>query len=161
MNHHHNNKMPPWASRIDSFGNRYQGKEKSYRSRRGEYIGTIISNLVFLWIINNVQSWHLGFLKDNFIVVLWILDVNILIQVGANLLMLMYESTLLRRLAIILSETAKFIATLVLYIIYPFDFQNFHGLFWLDWFLPFVFIISMIFCAAKVFSNAWKLIFYR
>jgi hypothetical protein len=62
---------------------------------------------------------------------------------------------------LIVTESASFITQIVLFYIYPFDFSNFHGLFWLDWFLPIALIIGMIVSALKVFSNLWKLIFWR
>jgi hypothetical protein len=161
MNHYHKENMPPWAQRVDSFGRRRWLKEKPVKSRNGEYIGNIIFNLLFLWIVNNVQGWDLGFIKDNFSVVVWILNVNILIQIAGNVLMLLSGLPIIRYLTLIITESASFVAQIVLFYIYPFDFSHFHGLFWLDWFLPIALIIGMVVSSLKVFSNLWKLIFWR
>jgi hypothetical protein len=161
MNHHHSENMPGWAQRVDAYGRNHWHKEKKSRSRKGEYVGAIIFNLFFLWVVNNIQDWHIGFIKDNFSVVLWILNVNILIQIAGNALMLVFDLPVIRYFSLIVTESASFITQIVLFYIYPFDFSNFHGLFWLDWFLPIALIIGMIVSALKVFSNLWKLIFWR
>jgi hypothetical protein len=161
MNHHHYENMPPWAQKVDSFGRKRWLKEKPVKSRNGEYIANIIFNLLFLWIVNNVQEWDLGFIKDNFSVVVWIMNVNILIQIAGNILMLLSGLSVIRYLTLIITESASFVTQIVLFYIYPFDFSHFHGLFWLDWFLPIALIIGMVVSALKVFSNLWKLIFWR
>jgi hypothetical protein len=161
MNSYHNENMPSWAQKIDSHGRKHWHKEKSVRSRNGEYIGNIIFNLLFLWIVNNVQEWHVGFIRDNFSVVVWIMNVNILIQIAGNGLMLLTGLSAIRYLTRIITESASFVTQMVLFYIYPFDFSHFHGLIWLDWFLPIALIIGMVVSALKVFSNLWKLIFWR
>jgi hypothetical protein len=161
MNHNHNENMPPWAQRVDSYGRKHWHKDKSVKSRNGEYIANIIFNLIFLWIVNHLYEWNLGFIKDNFMVVLWILQVNIYIQIAGNVLMLVSGLQTIRYISLIVLESASFLTTMVLFYIYPFDFTNFHGLFWIDWFLPIAFIIGMVVSALKVFSNLWKLIFWR
>lgn len=161
MNHHYNENMPRWANRIDTCGRSHWHKEKPVKSRNGEYIGTIILNLVLLWIVNHIPEWHLGFIRDNFMVVLWILNVNIFIQIAGNALMLISGLPVIRYLSLIIIESASFVTQMVLFYIYPFDFTNFHGLFWIDWFLPVALIIGMVVSAIKVISNLWKLIFWR
>jgi hypothetical protein len=161
MNQHCNENMPPWAQRVDSFGQKHWHKEKPAKSRNGEYIGAIIFNLFFLWIVNQIPEWHLGFIKDNFMVVVWILNINIFIQIAGNAIMLLSGTKILRYLSLIIIESASFVTTMVLFYIYPFDFTHFHGLAWIDWFLPVAFIIGMVVSALKVFSNLWKLIFWR
>ncbi|MFZ4522223.1 MAG: hypothetical protein ACOYNC_10980 [Bacteroidales bacterium] len=161
MNHHHHKTMPPWARRVDDFGRTRCGMEKQQKSRTGEYIGAIIFNLLFLWVVNQIPEWHLGFIKDNFMVVLWILNVNILVIIGGNALMLAAGLPVIRHLAKVIIESAGFVTQMALFYIYPFDFSHFHGLFWLDWFLPVALIIGMVVSAIKVFTNLWKLIFWR
>ncbi len=161
MQHHHNENMPQWAKRVENYGRNHWHKEKISKSRRGEYIGAIIFNLLFLWIVNNIQEWNLGFIKDNFSVVLWILNLNILIQIAGNALMLLFDFPFIRHLTLMITESASFVTQMVLFYIFPFDFSHFHGLFWLNWFIPIALIIGMVVSALKVVSNLWKLIFWR
>jgi hypothetical protein len=162
MSHHHNHEnMPSWAQKVDAYGRNHWHKEKATRSRNGEYIGNIIFNLLFLWIVNNIQEWNVGFIRENFSVVVWILNVNILVQIAGNAFMLLSGLPVIRYFSLIIMESASFITQMVLFYIYPFDFTHFHGLFWLDWFLPLILIIGMVVSALKVISNLWKLIFWR
>ena len=161
MNHQHNENMPPWAQRIDNYGKQRWHKDKPVRSRNGEYIVNIVFNLVFLWIVNNIPDWHLDFIKDSFMVVLWILNVNIFVQIAGNALMLISELPVIRYLSRILIESSSFVTLMVLFYIFPFDFSKFYGLFWFDQALHIAFIIGMAVSAIKVISNLWKLIFRR
>jgi hypothetical protein len=161
MNHPRNENMPHWAQRTDSCCRNHWHKAKPAKSRSGEYIGAIILNLIFLWMVNKIPGWHLSFIKDNFMVVLWILNVNILIQIAGNMLMLVSGLPVIRYLSLIVIESASFVTQMVLFYIFPFDFTHFHGLFWLNWFLPIALIIGMVVSAIKVISNLWKLIFGR
>ena len=161
MNHHHNENMPPWARKVDSYSWRQRHKVKSFSTRRGEYLVGIIANLFFLWVVNKIPGWHLDFIRDNYGAVLWILNVNLLVQIGGNSLMFLFDYAAVRHLSHMLMEASGFISLIVLYYIYPFDFRNVHGLAWFDWFLPIVFIIGMVVSALKVISNLWKLIFWQ
>jgi hypothetical protein len=161
MNHHqHTENMPRWARRLEECG-RKDRKEKQERSRTGEYIANIIFNLVFLWIVNKIPAWHLSFIRDNYMVVLWILNVNILVQIAGNALMLVAGIPAIRYLARIVTEASSFVTLIVLFYIYPFDFTNVGGGAWLDWFLPIALIIGMVVSAMKVVGNLWKLVFWR
>lgn len=161
MNHHYRDNMPPWSRRVDSCGQSHRRREKEVRSRSSEYIGALIFNLAFLWIVNNIQDWHTGFIKDNFTVVLWILNLNIIIRIAGNIAMLLSGLPAIRNFSLIIIESAGFVTQIVLFYIYPFDFSDFHGLFWLDWFIPVILVIGMVVSALKVMSNLWKLIFWR
>ncbi len=157
--HHHTPEVPPWARRIDDYGKRRRHKDKPLHARRGEYIANIVFNLLFLWIVNNIAGWNVGFIRDNFNVVLWVLNLNILVQIGGNALMLISEIAVLRYFSRMVMEASGFVTQMVLFYIYPFDFSNFHGLFWLDRVIPVILIIGMVVSAIKVVANLWKLIF--
>jgi hypothetical protein len=153
--------MPGWAKKIDDHGKRRWNKEKPIRNRRGEYITAIVFNLIWLFIVNKVPDWHLQFINDHYQAVLWALNMNIFIQIGGNILMLIFDIRFIRHLARIIIETANFLLLIILYYIYPFDFSSTHGWFFLDQLIPWLLIIGMIVSALKVFGNIWKLIFWR
>jgi len=157
----YNENIQSGFEKTDSCCHSHWRKEKSKKSRHGEYIGTIIFNLIFLWIVSNIPEWHLSFIKDNFSVVQWILYINILVQIGANFFMLVLDSFYIRRIGHIIAESSSFVTSLVLYYIFPFDFHNISGLFWLNWALPVFLIIGMVVSALKVINNTWKLLFRR
>lgn len=153
--------MPRWAKQVDEKGVRRWHKEKSLTARRGEQVWAIIWNLVFLWILHKIPEWQPGFLTDSFGAVAGILVVNAWVQIGGNLLMLVFPLRGLRYLATIVTEACGLVVILTLYYIFPFDFTHFHGLGWLNWLLPILLIISMVVTGLKILSNLWKLIFWR
>ena len=153
--------MPGWAKNIDDYGKRRWNKDKSLRNRRAEYITALIWNLVWLFVVNKIPDWHLQFINDHYPAVLWALNMNIFIQIGGNILMLVFDIRFIRYLSRIILETANFFLLIILYYIYPLDFSSTAGLHFLDWLIPWLMIIGMIVSALKVFGNTWKLIFWR
>jgi hypothetical protein len=161
MDNQHQEKVPRWARRIDHYGREKWHKDRPGSHRKGEYIGNVIFGFIFLWIVNKVPEWNLGFIRDNYEVILWILNLNIMVQIAGNALMFIVELAPVRYFSRMVMEAASFLLNIVLYYIYPFDFSHFHGLFWLDMLIPILLIIGMVVSALKVFSNLWKLIFWR
>ena len=153
--------IPGWAKKIDDHGKHRWNKEKPLRNRRGEYIAAIVWNLVWLFIVNKVTDWHLPFINDHYQAVLWALNMNIIIQIGGNILMFILDIRFIRYLSRIVLETANFFVMIILYYIYPFNFNGIQGWSFLDWLIPWMLIIGMIVSALKVFGNIWKLIFWR
>ena len=135
MNHTKNQHMPPWARRIDEYGKRNWHRDHP-RSRKGEYIGNLLFNLIFLWVFNKVPEWNLVFIKDNYNVILWALDINIIVQICGNALMILFDAAFVRHFSKMVMEAASFVMQMVLFYIFPFDFTNFHGLVWLNWLIP-------------------------
>jgi hypothetical protein len=133
--------------------------EKPRRSKRGDYIGAIVVSIIMLWVVNKIPGWHWGFIRDNYMVILWILNANLLVQIAGNAVMLLLEYRVVRRLGVIATEAASFVTQLVLYYIYPFDFSRYPGLTWLDWFIPLALIIGMVVSAVKVVWSTWRLVF--
>jgi len=153
--------VPGWAKNIDDYGKRCWNKEKPVKNRRGEYIIAIVFNLVWLFIVNKVPDWHLKFINDHYLAVLWALNMNIFIQIGGNILMLIFDVRFIRYLSRIAMEAANFLLMIILYYVYPFDFSNIPGWHFLDMLIPWLLIIGMVVSALKVFGNIWKLIFWK
>jgi hypothetical protein len=153
--------VPGWAKNIDDNGKHRWNKKKPLRNRRGEYIAAIVWNLIWLFIVNKVPDWHLKFINDHYQTVLWAMNMNIVIQIGGNILMLVFDIRFIRYLSRIILEAANFLVLIILYYIYPLDFRGIPGWVFLDWLIPWLLIIGMIVSALKVFGNIWKLIFWR
>jgi hypothetical protein len=153
--------MPPWAKKMDNHGKRWWNKEKPVRNRRGEYIASIIFNLIWLFIVNKIPDWDLKFINDHYPAVLWALNMNIFIQIGGNIIMLIFDIRFVRYLSRAILEAANFLVMIILYYIFPFDFSGVPGWSFLDWLIPWLLIIGMVVSAFKVLGNIWKLIFWR
>jgi len=131
--------------------------EKPEKNRKGEYIGSIIWNLIALFVVNKLPDWHVRFINDHYQVVLYMLNICIVTQIIGNILMLVFDTRMVRYLSQIVMEIATFLTLILLYYVNPFDFSTYHGLHWLTVILPILFIIGMIFSVLKVLSNIWKL----
>lgn len=131
-------------------------KTSAEKHRPGEYIANIIFNLIFLWILSRVPHWNIGWLKDNYMVVLLILQINSLAQIAGNIIMLVFKVRMVRYIASILMEIAGFVAVLMLYYLYPFDFSG-YSLKWLDVVLPILFIVGMVVSAVKIVTYTIQL----
>lgn len=152
---------PAWAHRADDWGRRRWHREKPIKNRRGEYIGSIIWNLIWLFIVNKIPDWHLHFINEHYLTVLYALNMNIIIQIGGNVLMLILDFRFVRHLSRILMEGANFLLLIIFYYVYPLDFSGISGWSWLDIVIPILLVIGMIVSALKVISNTWKLLFWR
>jgi hypothetical protein len=153
--------VPRWAKNIDDYGRRRWHKEKPHRNRRQNYVGNIIWNLIWLFIVNKVPDWHLSFINDHYLAVLWALNMSIVVQIGGNILMFLLDFRLIRNLCRIIMEAAGFLVLIILYYIYPFDFSNTHGWAFMDQLLPWLMIIGMVVTALTILASLWKLIFWR
>ncbi len=141
---------------------REQSQPRWYRRssvRRWECIWNLIWNLFFLYIVNKVPHWHLEFINERYMVVLWILNANILVHIASSILMLLADFRAIYCIGKILMGASSFVTLLVLYFLNPFDFSQVQGLFWLDRFLPILFIIGMVGSAISVIIYLWRLIF--
>ena len=161
MNQEHFSGMPQWAKKADDYGKRHWHKAKPPINRKGEYIMAIIWNLIWMYIVNHLLDWDLNFITPHFSAVLWALNMNILIQIGGNIVMFIFDIRVLRYLSRIVLETANFLTLIILYYIFPFDFSVYPGWRFLDWLIPLILIIGMVVSALKVLSNLWKLIFWK
>lgn len=134
--------------------------EHTGKKRKGEHIANIIVNLIFLWILSMVPDWDLPFLKNNYMVVLTIMQINCLVQIAAAVLLLVTDIRFISYLVKIVAEAAGFVVVMMLYTTYPFDFSNYHNLGWLDKVLPIFFIIGMVVSVIKIISYFLKMFFH-
>ena len=161
MNESNAARVPSWARGIDDYGRRKWRRDLPGKTRRGEYIGNAIVNLIFLWIVNKVPDWHLPFILSSYNVILWMLNLNLIVQAAGYGLMALTDMAAIRRISRIVMETSSFVTAILIFYIYPFDFSNFYGLFWLDIIIPIFLVIGMVVSVLKIFANFWKLLFWR
>jgi hypothetical protein len=108
--------------------------------RNGEYIGTIIVNIIFLYIFNNLLNWHVYFVTSAFNEVLWIINLSIAVSIIGNFLMLLYRPEWFRHITKIVLNIIAFVAVYLVYIVFPFNFNNS----FLNWGLNILLILAMI-----------------
>jgi hypothetical protein len=149
-----------WLRHFQRYEKGRRGNEKPFGRYRTESLWSIAFNLIFLYIVFKIPGWNLPFITEGYGAVLWILVVNILIQIGGNLLIALIDLAWIRYVSRILTESASLVTSLSLYFIFPFDFSHYHGWAWIDWLLPILLIVGMVVSGLKVLANIWKLVFW-
>jgi len=134
---------------------------KPRRKHRGEAIGSIICNLIFLYIVNKVPDWDLPFINERYDTVLWVLNLNIFANLVGYALIFFLNFRWLWFLVRATLDAVGLLMLLVLYFLYPFDFSGISGWSWLDTVLPILFIIGMVASGIGLVVNLFKLIFRR
>lgn len=97
-------------------------KEKD--PKKSEFIGAIIANIIFLYIVNNLLSWNLGFIAPSFQDVLWIFNLSITATIIGNVIFLIYHPGWFRSIIRIILNILGFMVAYYLYTIFPFTFSN-------------------------------------
>lgn len=94
------------------------------KSKKSEYIATIIFNLIFLYIFNNLLNWHIYFVTNSFNEVLWIVNLSIIVSIIGNALLVVYDPVRFRHLVKIIINIVSFAAVYLVYEVFPFNFYN-------------------------------------
>ena len=131
---------------------------KPRKKHRGEAIWAILWNLFFLWIVNKVPEWNLEFISDRYDLILWILNLNIAIQIAGYVIVMFFDYRWSWHLIRTILDAASLVTLLVLYFIYPFDFSTIDAWSWLDTVVPIIFIIGMIGSALGMIIHLIKFI---
>ena len=92
--------------------------------RTSEYIVSIIFNLIFYYIVNNLLNWNIYFITPALNEVLWIINLSIITTIIGNILLLLYSSESFRHLMKIIINTINFVAVYFVYVVFPFNFNN-------------------------------------
>jgi hypothetical protein len=93
---------------------------KDKKPHKSEFIVTIVVNLIFLYIVNNLLSWNLSFIAPSFHEVLWIFNISIVVTIVGNILFLIYHPRWFRSLIKIILKILSFMVAYYLYLVFPF-----------------------------------------
>lgn len=101
-----------------------QGERMSVRqgARRAGYIATIIVHIVLTYVFNNLLNWRVPYLTDDFVAPLVFFNISFVANIVANAAFLLYDARWFRRLAQIILNVIGFVAILVLFTVFPFEF---------------------------------------
>ena len=99
-------------------------REFRKRNRRVEYIGAIIVNAILIFVFNNLLNWRVPFLTSDFNLVLWAINLSLGATIIANILFLAYDARWFHHLLRLILNILAFLATYLLYRIFPFAFSE-------------------------------------
>jgi hypothetical protein len=152
-----NNKL---ATNYDSkiCGSGYLEKQiKKEKSKKSDYIISIIFNLILLYVFNNLLNWHVYFVTNALNSVLWIINLSIIATIIINTLLLFYDPEWFRHVMKIILNIFAFIAVYFLYNAFPFNFNNIY----INWGLKILLIVGMIGIAIAFIEEFYLLITRR
>jgi hypothetical protein len=127
-------------------------KNRIWEEKRG-YVVAIIVNLILLYIFNNLINWHVNFVTNALNNVLWIINLSIIVAVIGNALLLLYNPELFRHVMTTIINIFAFVAVFLLYMVFPFNLNNFY----IYWGLYILLIILMIGLAISIIIELYYL----
>jgi hypothetical protein len=123
---------------------RGQGKTHPSGSRRIGYIASILFMILFIYVLRHLRQWGVNFLTSDFEKCLYYIELSIYISIAAQVIFIFYDNSWFRHILRGLTNIASAVATIMVYVIYPFDF---HDAVWNKWIrigILILFILSVI-----------------
>lgn len=129
-------------NKIKSFMDNLSAKrrEKEKNSKKSEYIGAIVVNVILLYIFNNLLNWQVNFITNAFNEVLWVINLAIIATIIGNMMFLIFNPEWFKHIIKIILNIFAFTAVYSIYSIFPFNFS----LFLIDWSAIIALIFIMI-----------------
>ena len=129
--------------------------ERSRRTERTtEYIIAIIVSLIFLYVFNNLLNWHIYFVTNALNEVLWIINLSLLATIIGNALLILYRAEWFRHFMKIIINIFNIIAVYLVYLVFPFNFNNS----FLNWAINILLILIMIRIVIAIIVEFYHLI---
>lgn len=131
-------------NKIKSFMNKLSAKrrEKEKNSKKSQYIGAIIVNIILFYIFNNLLNWHIYFITNALNEILWVINIAITATIIGNIILIIFNPEWFRHIIKIILNIFAFTAVYSIYSIFPFNFS----LFLIDWSVT----IALIFIMAGI-----------
>lgn len=105
------------------------GEER--KPRRGNYLTAAFINVILLIVVTRLAGWEISFLTEEFSRVLWAFYLYLGVQVAGSLVMSRYGTRDLHLQLDIAYRGLSVLVTLVLLVVFPFDFSSL-GIAWFD-----------------------------
>ncbi len=121
-------KQKKFEREIEKTVERFAGYFEKYiperRQKEFESVITIIVNLIFLYMVNNVLSWNLPILAQEFSQVIWAFNLSIIVTIVVHILYLFAYSVRLGNAGELLQNLLGVLVLYLLYRVFPFAFSN-------------------------------------
>lgn len=129
-------------NKIKSFMDNLSAKrrEKEKNSKKSEYIGAIVVNIILLYIFNNLLNWQVYFITNALNEVLWIINIAITATIIGNIIFLFFNPEWFRHILKIILNIFAFTAVYSIYSVFPFNFSSFL----IDWSATIALIFIML-----------------
>lgn len=94
--------------------------------KTAELTASVVGNAICAVLFNTVPLWRQythGVVLDDFVRVLWAVNLSLLVQIAGNLSMIFYRPPRFAAAAQILGTAAAFMSIIVFFVVFPLDFS--------------------------------------
>lgn len=123
---------------MDNLSTKHREKEKN--SKKSEYIGAIVVNVILLYIFNNLVNWQVNFITNAFNEVLWVINLAIIATIIGNIMFLIFNPEWFKHIIKMILNIFAFTAVYSIYSVFPFNFSSFL----IDWSATIALIFIMV-----------------
>lgn len=128
--------------------------------KRGKYPASIISNLIFFFLINLFPLWigkTQGVVTSNWVKVLWAMDLSIITVILGDVILIAYYRKWLKSLIEFFISVTALISAAVFYSIFPLDFSHIVGQ-WLNIAIRVLLIVGIVGAAIGAIASLGRLL---
>ncbi len=130
---------------------------KDSGNRRSAFVAAVIANGVFLFLVNALSSWNLGFITSEFPAVLTPVNLSLIAQIVGYAALLFYHPQSLYHAAKMVFAGFSISALIALFTVFPFDFGVLAGP-WLNTVVRVTFVVGMVGSGISAVVNLVKLV---
>lgn len=87
-----------------------------------EYVGTIVADVILLWIVNNMGDWNIPLILDSWADVVVAFNVSLGVSIGVHLILLGYRGAIFAYLGKMLADLISIYVLYQMFIVFPLDF---------------------------------------
>jgi hypothetical protein len=118
--------------------------KKRRHNKRIDFLISLIVNIIALYIINNLLDWEVQFINWKWPQVLGILNTSIIVTIVFYAAFIIYSGKLFYLLGRTIMDIIAIVATYRLYSVFPFDFNGFFEMGWLNAWFPYLLLLGMV-----------------
>jgi hypothetical protein len=121
-----------------------QGKTHPSGARKVGYIFSIAFMILFIYILRHLRQWGVNVLTDDFSKCLYYIELSIYISIAAQVIFIFYDNRWFRHVIQGVTSIAGAVALIMVYVIFPFNFQNANWEKWIRIGILIIFILTVV-----------------
>lgn len=123
-----------------------------------EYTFAIFFNIIFFYIVNNLENW-VNWLSDGWTAVLWIINISIVLTIVFNLFYIFYDKNWFKNFTQIILNVIGCVSIATFYILFPLNLDA-TSFAWSQNLIKILLIIGFIGTIIAIIVNIAKLFYY-
>ena len=115
---------------ISNYQRKSPGKYKPSGFRKIGYIVAILVMFILIYVMRHLREWGLTFLTEDFSKCLFYIELSIYASIGAQILFIIYDNRWFKHLVQVITGITSALALIMVYVIFPFYFEDGN---WMKW----------------------------